>query len=84
MSPFHVAPSGVSHSCTHPHSLSPPGRAEYFGPVVNRAARLCHGLVAPGEVLVEETVAKAAMAAWGMGGVASVGEGKGSGVADSR
>ncbi|CAG9461649.1 unnamed protein product [Pedinophyceae sp. YPF-701] len=40
------------------------GRAEYYGPFINRAARLCHGIARNGQVLASKGVAEAAMSDW--------------------
>ncbi|CAG9465932.1 unnamed protein product [Pedinophyceae sp. YPF-701] len=45
-----------------PHPIT--GFPEYFGPFINRAARLCHSLARPGQVLLSSEVVKGTMFAW--------------------
>ncbi|CAG9465129.1 unnamed protein product [Pedinophyceae sp. YPF-701] len=42
-----------------PHKIT--GRADYFGPLVNRAARLCFGLAQAGSIMMDKTTATRGM-----------------------
>eukprot|EP00798_Chlamydomonas_sp_ICE-L_P017494 gene17494-23802_t len=47
-----------------PHSTT--GRADYFGPLVNRAARLCHGAAYGGQVVISRNVLTNLMSLWSL------------------
>ncbi|KAK9791857.1 hypothetical protein WJX73_005571 [Symbiochloris irregularis] len=54
-------------TCIVPHATS--GRADYFGPLVNRAARFCYGAAHGGQIMMPEAMAERIISDWAGEGI---------------